>query len=860
MAGLPLKPGEIRLDLIPSDWPLTPLGADKNPYLAGWQNLALSVGEVSEHVYAGSARAIGLISGPVGNGSYGLVWVDVDGSTVHSLIEEMSGGTFSAALPKTLSICSGRTGRVRKLYRIPRDKIEVFARNKYVWLSPEGEKLEVLFAKKQGVLMGKHPDTKGYFTPEGEGFEHAKNLPELPEWLEAHIVAKNKKQGGTTLERNRYVGTTFAINAEMSIERDVRIAEQALFALPQEHCDDYDCWISAGQALHSIDDSCLELWELWSQRSANYEPGVCAKKWHTFDREGGKGLGSLIEEAKRYGFTVPQDHKVHAPDDDEVEAAAAKVALLDEPIDENYTLEEDMPLRSDPPILDMGVSAKPKRPRKSRNDGIAYNELVEGVENFYSGNLAYDEKGARWMEFRPVYGVWEPISDQVMGRGLQEILGQLVESGLIKSWTKKMCDDLKSSLSERFAHKDWYEGSEYLVFSNGVLHTPAMMFWPIDSGNIKTIRKLRLIHRQPYPYLKDAECKRIKEWLAWTQHGKEDRVQLLRAFLRAVLLQASHLQRFLEIVGYGRTGKSTFANLCVALVGKQNIASTHFKEMESNKFELTNFFGKKLIVLADQDRYGGSVSQLKALTGGDMIRNEVKYKASVENFQYRGMVIVTANAEIQSNDKTTGLQRRRITLYFNRVYKGQGEVLIDFNTIGQPEGAFAKELPGLINWLLEMTDEEMTNYIRHTDTYVKGYKDESSERDRKVSPIHDWMNENLMFDPDHWCAIGKKKKKPFGQEGTHSYPNWDSELYPSYLEHTEGTGNKPVTLSNFMSTLIEVCETNELPIYKEIVNRKSGIHGLRLRRESAHNKRQDLLPSIVDYMNDKNKYRSLYES
>ena len=108
MAGLPLKPGEIRLDLIPSDWPLTPLGADKNPYLTGWQNLALSVGEVSEHVYAGSARAIGLISGPVGNGSYGLVWVDVDGSTVHSLIEEMSGGTFKAALPKTLAISSGK--------------------------------------------------------------------------------------------------------------------------------------------------------------------------------------------------------------------------------------------------------------------------------------------------------------------------------------------------------------------------------------------------------------------------------------------------------------------------------------------------------------------------------------------------------------------------------------------------------------------------------------------------------------------------------------------------------------------------------------------------------------------------------
>jgi len=421
-----------------------------------------------------------------------------------------------------------------------------------------------------------------------------------------------------------------------------------------------------------------------------------------------------------------------------------------------------------------------------------------------------------------------------------------------------MCDDLKSSLSERFAHKEWYEGSEYLVFSNGVLHTPAMMFWPIDSGNVKTIRALRLIHRQPYPYLKGAECKRIKEWLAWTQHGKEDRVQLLRAFLRAVLLQSSHLQRFLEIVGYGRTGKSTFANLCVALVGKQNIASTHFKEMESNKFELTNFFGKKLIVLADQDKYGGSVAQLKSLTGGDMIRNEVKYKASVENFQYRGMVIVTANAEIQSNDKTTGLQRRRITLYFNRVYKGQGEVLIDFNSLGQPDGAFAKELPGLINWLLQMTDEEMTNYIRHTDKYVKGYKDESSERDRKVSPIHDWMSESLIYDPGHWCAIGKKKKVAFNDASTDTYVGSQEHLYPSYLEHTEGTGNKPVTLSNFLSTLIEVCETNELDVSKISVKRKAGMRGLRLRRQNSTSQHNDY-PSIVDYMNDKSKYRSLYE-
>ena len=30
----PLKPGEIRLDLISAEWPLTPLGGNKDPYIA----------------------------------------------------------------------------------------------------------------------------------------------------------------------------------------------------------------------------------------------------------------------------------------------------------------------------------------------------------------------------------------------------------------------------------------------------------------------------------------------------------------------------------------------------------------------------------------------------------------------------------------------------------------------------------------------------------------------------------------------------------------------------------------------------------------------------------------------------------
>ena len=160
--------------------------------------------------------------------------------------------------------------------------------------------------------MGKHPDTRGYYTPEGEGFEHVESLPEIPEWIIAHIAAKNKKLGVPHAERQRYVGLNFAINTHIGLERDIKIAEKALASLPVEHTEDYDAWISAGQALHSIDDTCLELWDNWSQQSDKYRPGECQRKWLTFDSQGGKGLGSLIAEAKKYGFTVPQDSKCAA--------------------------------------------------------------------------------------------------------------------------------------------------------------------------------------------------------------------------------------------------------------------------------------------------------------------------------------------------------------------------------------------------------------------------------------------------------------------------------------------------------------------------------------------------------------------
>jgi len=318
-----LEPGVINLRLIPADWPLTALGPNKDPYIKGWQTSPLGVSEVAREINKGDCKAIGVLGGPVFNLPYGLVWIDIDGSSVYNIVQELAGAPAEQALTDTLTICSGRPGRERRLYRVPRDKFEYFSRNKYSWYSEkEGEKLEVLWKRHQGVLMGAHPETKGYYTPDGLGFEWADKIPVAPDWLFDAVLNKNKKLGKAVNSTTRIVGPSFAINQHVDQDRENKKAIDALAFLPQEYIEDYSSWILMGQILHSVDDSLLEKWDEWSQQSSKYKPGECQRKWKTFDKGGGAGLGTLIATAKKHGYVETEDERVMPFTPEEIEQQA----------------------------------------------------------------------------------------------------------------------------------------------------------------------------------------------------------------------------------------------------------------------------------------------------------------------------------------------------------------------------------------------------------------------------------------------------------------------------------------------------------------------------------------------------------
>jgi phage/plasmid-associated DNA primase len=847
-----LRPGEIRFEYIPFDWPLTPLGAKKDPYLQGWQNRPFTLDQIENEIAEGNCKAIGLLSGPVYNDPYGLVWVDVDGPSVYPLVEELAEETFKEALPPTLTILSGKEGRERKLYRLHRDKQKHFVRNKYVWHAElNREKLEILWSRHQGVLMGLHPETDGYYTAPGQGFEWASNLPELPDWLLNSIINKNVKQGVPAQETQRVVGANFAVQFQTTLERDITLAKEAAWGMLEKNpevADDYDIWITVGQSLHSLDESLLDAWDEWSKQSEKYKEGECQKRWISFSKGGGRKLGTLLHVAKENGWERSQDDKALPVDDDLVEYSA----LLAETLENAPMTAETLPRDSQSDAL-LAASRKPTRKvdwqdappedgdQESKPKGKPLNEIADAIHKLYGDKLKYSENhGFFYIYEHRSPGVWSYLSEIEMKGSIKDKLECMSKVDLPKGYSMKTINDVLEQLRISTIHEEWYEGNEYLLFTNGILDVKTRQLYPFDQSMYMT-------QQLPYDYDPGATCEPIIKWLKETQENNWGRVQVLRAWLRAVLLSHSEIQKFVEIVGPGKSGKSTYSNLAHALVGDDNAMISTLEHLEKNRFETANFYKKKLLLFNDVERYGGSVSMLKAITGRDLVRKERKFQTgSQKPFKFNGLVIITANEPIQTTDPTSGLARRRLTIPFDRPFTGSSaeqRTLIDMDDNGRPFGDFAPLIPGLVNWVLDLSETEMREYLMETTKKVDFFAEHHRKQILKSNQIMDWMDHCVVFDAGVSSPIGLAKNAPAGTSNI--YSNWDKWLYASYCEFSRSSNSNILGRSRFETLLMDVCVHQlQLNVYS-FKQAKRGMRVVNIACRSSDQKYEGY-PSIVE--------------
>jgi putative DNA primase/helicase len=251
-------------------------------------------------------------------------------------------------------------------------------------------------------------------------------------------------------------------------------------------------------------------------------------------------------------------------------------------------------------------------PQSTTASGTSQGLIAAALAQDYAGKFAYDLSRQAWMEYG--HGLWKPLESE---RVAQQI-ASFMDDRLHGDYTWYELSGVEHLLRTRLAQSLTLETPGWLPFRNGALHLETMTLHAHSPDRPFT-------WQLPHDYDPQATCPKTQAWLHETVGGAHDQVQVLRAYAKAVVTRRVDLQRYLETIGPGGTGKGTYTRLLQALVGSENTFATELKHLEANRFELSNLRGKVLLMITDAERYSGPVNQLKAITGQDFVRMEEKF-------------------------------------------------------------------------------------------------------------------------------------------------------------------------------------------------------------------------------------------
>jgi len=331
--------------------------------------------------------------------------------------------------------------------------------------------------------------------------------------------------------------------------------------------------------------------------------------------------------------------------------------------------------------------------------------------------------------------------------------------------------------------------SKLILVENGIINLddPQKL---IEKGPNYWIRNILPYKVDPLTKIKRSDFPAIHNWLTEITNGNEPFYKLLVYYLQAIIIGRTDLQKYLEIVGPGGTGKSTFINLAINLVGIINTAVTELKQLEGNRFETAQLRNKKLIVVTDASKYTGEAATLKAIIGQDSLRIEEKGKPISAPITIKGMIIIASNEELKPAEPSSAIYRRRISVQFNSIPTVKRELLVQ--GIDGPKGEFVPELGYFFQYLLQLDHKEGQDFICNYETNVPSLSEIRLNNIKNTNNIAGFALSVLQNVPIHNGA-----RLYLGYRGSLS-------IYQLYCENCKQINSQPFSLNRFGSLFNDI--------------------------------------------------------
>ena len=118
-------------------------------------------------------------------------------------------------------------------------------------------------------------------------------------------------------------------------------------------------------------------------------------------------------------------------------------------------------------------------------------------------------------------------------------------------------------------------------------------------------------------------------------------------------------------------------------------------------------------------------------------------------------------------------------------------------------GEFVPYLPGLLNWVLGMSESEATEIVKNYETAVPSLAAMKAQTLIETNPSAEWLDNKVILDPEARTNIGVAKRDK-DSNSDNWYLHNDEWLYPNYAEYCHDTGTRAIGLRRFVNLLSDL--------------------------------------------------------
>jgi len=378
---------------------------------------------------------------------------------------------------------------------------------------------------------------------------------------------------------------------------------------------------------------------------------------------------------------------------------------------------------------------QPIAPPNGGSGGNTDPGLIKELADAISSEDKFAQDRGGWL-YRYADGVYKPDGEERVKRMVKFFLESW---GQTKKWSSGRADEVVEYLRVDSPFIWERPPLDIVNVANGLLD--------VATGKLKSHSSDFLSPVQlPVSYDPTATC---PAWEKFVSEVFPDDAQELAWEVPAWLMTPDiSIQKALLLLGEGANGKSVYLSALRAFLGRANAAAESLHRLESDRFAVAQLVGKLANICPDlpSSSLSGS-SVFKAVTGGDCITAEYKFKQPFE-FQPYSRLVFSANFLPRSNDASHAYFRRWLIVPFPRTFDDSEQTPRE---VLDAQLAAPSELSGLMNKAVVA----LAAIRKHRGfTVAKSVSNAGREFMRLTDPIAVWLDAMTRKDPN--ARVAKK--------------------------------------------------------------------------------------------------------